>query len=336
MDLVGRANAISHLGAQPTDERAALIRIQIPMIGESTPMQALAAAVQEAAGTDDVILLNGEPGSGRTLAAEAIHALSGRAGHPFSAIDLASVDPARQASLLFGHRKGSVEHADRNQRGIFERADGGTIFLAGLAALNPALQSQLAEAIRSGRTEPAGSRRSVRTDVRTIVSIPSRYGNATPDAAEATGVVAAIDAIAVAVPPLRERGNDVSLLAHYFLDEQNDARDLQKCFSTNALRALQAFDWPGNVRELRNAVRHAHLLAIGDIGLDDLPEYIPGNDQYGPRVARPQLGQTLAEVERRHILGTLAHLNGDKPRVAEVLDISLKTLYNRLKVYGIG
>lgn len=306
------------------------------LIGESPPMQRLTRLIRKVAPNEAAVLLAGESGTGKELAARTIHALSARAGGAFVALNCSAVAPELMESELFGHVKGSFTGATRNHRGIFRRAHGGTLFLDEITELDTSLQAKLLRALEEQLVTPVGGEKEVSVDVR-IVSATNRE----PQAAVEEGILREdlyfrLAQFPIRVPPLRERSSDIELLTAWFLAEQNEERGVDKSLAAEVLELFQVHDWPGNVRELRNTIIHGHLLAGDEITLEDLPDHLPQTGS-GQRIGfRARIGMTMAEVERRHLLATLAHFGGEKKRTAEVLGISLKTLYNRLKKYGVS
>jgi DNA-binding NtrC family response regulator len=306
------------------------------LVGESPPMQRLTRLIRKVAPEEAAILLAGESGTGKELAAQTIHALSPRSGGEFVALNCSAVAPELMESELFGHVKGSFTGATRNHRGFFRRAHHGTLFLDEITELEPGLQAKLLRVLESRVITPVGGEKELPIDVR-IVSATNRE----PQKAVADGLLREdlyfrLAQFPIRVPPLRERSDDIELLARHFLDEQNRETGVTKEMSGEVMDVFRLHDWPGNVRELRNAVIHGHLLAGSEITVEDLPDYMPQTDARPGSGFRTQVGMTLAEVERRHLLATLAHLGGEKKKTAETLGISLKTLYNRLKKYGVS
>jgi DNA-binding NtrC family response regulator len=305
------------------------------LIGESVPMQRLARLIRKVAPEDAAVLLAGESGTGQELAARTVHALSGRADGEFVALNCSAVPPELMESELFGHRKGSFTGATRNHQGFFRRANGGTLFLDEITELEPALQAKLLRVLESQVVTPVGGEKELRVDVRVVSATNRDPRTAVEEGVLREDLYFRLAQFPIRVPPLRERTTDIELLAHHFLSEQNKERGVEKSFRDEVFELFQLHDWSGNVRELRNVVIHGHLLAGMEIGTDDLPEYLPQTGSGQARSFRTRIGMTLAEVERRHLLATLAHFGGEKKTTAESLGISLKTLYNRLKKYGV-
>ena len=306
------------------------------LIGESDPIQRLTRLIRKVAPDDAAVLFAGESGTGKELAARTVHALSRRAAGEFIALNCGAVPSELMESELFGHIKGSFTGATRNHRGFFRRANGGTLFLDEITELSPSLQAKLLRVLETYLVTPVGGEEEIPVDVRVVSATNRDPQEAVNDGTLREDLYFRLAQFPIRVPPLRERSADIELLATHFLEEQNEERGVAKTFSGDVLELFYIHDWPGNVRELRNVVIHGHLLAGSQITLDDLPEYMPQTDMHRARGFKTQIGMTLAEIERRHLLSTLAHYGGEKKKTAEVLGISLKTLYNRLKKYGVS
>ncbi len=243
--------------------------------------------------------------------------------------------PSLIESELFGHEKGSFTGADRRRVGYFERANGGTLFLDEITEMPLELQVKLLRVLEVGAVTRVGATEATRIDVRIVAA-----SNSDPLEARAKSVLREdlfyrLSVFPIHLPPLRERGADVTLLAQHFLDELNARQGTTKRFTPCALERLQALSWPGNVRELKNAIERAAIVADESIDQNALPP-VKISDAVGDGEAslvRIKVGTPLADVERRVILATLEALAGNKRRTAESLGIGLKTLYNRLNVY---
>jgi DNA-binding NtrC family response regulator len=235
---------------------------------------------------------------------------------------------------LFGHRKGSFTGAAKDHRGFFQRASGSTLFLDEITEMDPSLQAKLLRALEAGRVRPVGSEKDIDIDVRIIAATNQDPVQAIADGRLREDLYYRLAQFPLHVPPLRDKADDIALLAEFFLDRQNDSTGLRKSFDAEVMDAFQLHDWPGNVRELKNAVIHGHLLAGDVIHVDDLPNGIPSSMPVSGQHVRVGVGTPLVEVERRHILSTLANFDGDKKKTAATLGISLKTLYNRLNKYN--
>ncbi len=304
------------------------------LIGGSAPMQACYDLINRVAPTDATVLITGESGTGKELAAETIHQLSRRRDHPFVALNFGAVTPTLLESELFGHERGSFTGAARSHHGYFERANGGTLFLDEITEMPVESQVRLLRAIETSRVVRVGGEEEIPVDIRVIAA-----SNRPPEEAVAEGklredLLYRLTVFPIHMPPLRDRGGDITLLAEHFLAELNATDGASKRFTREALVAFRRHAWPGNVRELRNAVHRATILADEDIGAEHLPLPEAPPAETGPDASmRIAIGTTVAEAERRLVLATLAEHGGNKDRTARTLGISLKTLYNKLKKY---
>ena len=303
------------------------------LVGESPAMRRLYRLLRKCAPGDVSVFLAGESGSGKELVARTIHRQSDRSHNDFVSLNCSAMSPELLESELFGHKKGSFRGATRDHRGYFQRASGGTLFLDEVTEMNAGLQAKLLKVLESNEIRPVGGEKDIPVDARIISAT-----NIDPEEAVERGrlredLYYRLAQFPIRVPALRERGEDIRLLAEHFLKECNTVTGREKTFNSRALTALQSYDWPGNVRELKNAVLHSHLLAGGEIKLEDLPGKVSSSNPGDGDFIRLYVGTPLAEIERRTILSTLEHFEGDKKRTADVLGISLKTLYNRLKQY---
>jgi two-component system, NtrC family, response regulator AtoC len=304
------------------------------IVGGSRPMQIVYDLVAKVAATDAAVFVLGETGTGKELVAQTLHDMSRRAKHPFLPINCGAVSPTLIESELFGHEKGSFTGADRSHRGHFERAHEGTLFLDEVTEMPVDLQVKLLRVLETGRVLRVGASEPVQVDVRVIAASNRPPEQAVKEGKLREDLFYRLNVFPIALPPLRAREDDVALLAEHFLEELNKAaKDAPpKAFTKAALDRLRAHGWPGNVRELRNVVQRAFILAPNDIGVDTLPLGVV-EERLGTSLLI-RVGTPIDEAERRLILATLEHCAGDKKKAAELLKISLKTLYNRLNVYN--
>src|SRR6056297_1067587 len=303
------------------------------MHGDSRPMRRLFTLLRKVAPTDMTVLVAGESGVGKELAAQMIHSLSDRSAAPLVAVNCGAISAEILESELFGHEKGSFTGATRRHIGFFETASAGTLFLDEITEMSPALQVKLLRVLESGHIRRVGAEEDIAVDVRVVAAT-----NRDPEDAVHAGLLREdlyyrLAQFPVRIPPLRERGEDILVLANLFLAELNEANGVPKEFSAEVLELLRLHSWPGNVRELRNAVARAHVLATDTIEADDLPPAVACDNPVDRDYLRIAVGLPLAEVERRAILATVEHLDGDKKAAAEALGVSLKTLYTKLKAY---
>lgn len=303
------------------------------MLGTSPAMQKLYAQIGRVAPTEASVLLLGESGTGKELVARTIHDLSLRQKQIFLPVNCGAISPQLFESEIFGHEKGSFTGADRQHKGYFERASGGTLFLDEITEMPVELQVKLLRVLESGSFMRIGGHQELETDVRIIAA-----SNRDPREAVALGSLRLdlyhrLNVFPLRIPPLRERADDIELLAQYFLDEFNRAHGADKRMAPGAVAALAGFHWPGNVRELRNHIQRAFILAdrmIDSVLLTPLGAVEPPPDL----TLSIAVGVSLAEADRQLIFATLEMCAGVKKRAADVLGISLKTLYNRLEGYG--
>jgi DNA-binding NtrC family response regulator len=303
------------------------------LIGASDSMQRIYDLVAKVAPTEASVFVLGETGTGKELVAQTLHDMSPRRKGPFVPINCGAVSPTLIESELFGHEKGSFTGAERSHRGHFERANEGTLFLDEVTEMPFELQVKLLRVLETGRVQRVGGSEPIKVDVRAIAASNRPAQQAVAEGKLREDLHYRLNVFPIQLPPLRERDDDVVLLAEAFLEEQNKASDGDpKSFTRAALDRLKAHTWPGNVRELRNVVQRAFILAPNDIGVDSLPLGVV-EERLGTTLAI-RVGTPIDEAERRLILATLEHCAGDKKKAAEILKISLKTLYNRLNVYN--
>lgn len=320
--------------------------------GRSRVMREVYEQISRVAGTGVSVFVTGESGTGKELVAQTLHDLSRRRKQPFLAVNCGAISPNLIESEIFGHEKGSFTGADRQHLGFFERANGGTLFLDEVTEMPLELQVKLLRVLETGRFMRVGSTQNQETDVRMIAAT-----NRPPDQAVAAGKLRddlyyRLNVFPIAMPPLRDRLEDVGLLAEHFLGAVSAREGQVKRFDPQALAQLTRYHWPGNVRELRNVVQRAYVMAPGDTidgqwlpaasGPADAPvsapapldALLPPSAPGGSNVLVLPIGTSMAQAERMLILATLRHCQHHKERTAALLGISLKTLYNRLKEYA--
>jgi two-component system, NtrC family, response regulator AtoC len=306
-----------------------------PMLGASTSMQRVYDMVTRVATTEATVLLTGETGTGKDLTASTLHQLSRRRQNSFLAINCGAVSPNLIESELFGHERGSFTGADRMHRGYFERAHQGTLFLDEVAEMPLELQVKLLRVLETGTITRIGGEKTIPVDVRIIAATNRRPEDAVSDGKLREDLFYRLKVFPVLLPPLRDRGDDLELLANHFLEVLNQAEGENKRFTREAIERMRAHSWPGNVRELKNVVHGAFILADDEIGGGCLPPEITGEPVAAGPTLEIKVGTTVAEAERRLLLATLHEQQGDKKRTAEILGVSLKTLYNRLHAYKV-
>ena len=299
--------------------------------GESEAARQLYSYVSLVAPTQMSVLINGASGTGKEYVAHRIHQLSKRARKPFIAIDCGSIPKDLAASEFFGHVKGSFTGAFNDKTGAFEEANGGTLFLDEVGNLGYEVQIQLLRALQERRIRPIGSNREIEVDVRLISATNENLKEAIAKGNFREDLFYRLNVVHIEVPPLRERKEDIDLLAASFLETFNseDKRKIEG-FTPAAKKALLSYSWPGNIRELKNAIESAVVLARGkNIDKDDLPQQVRDSGS-GARISF-DLPITLDEAERRLILETISYAKGNKTKAAELLGIGRKTISRRMQ-----
>ncbi|MEM7049664.1 MAG: sigma-54 dependent transcriptional regulator [Acidobacteriota bacterium] len=303
------------------------------LYGCSAPMRSVFEKIARVAPTRAIVFLTGDSGTGKDLAAQTIHLLSQRAGGTFLPLSCGALSPALIESELFGHEVGGFPSASRLHKGHFERADGGTLLLDEITEMPIELQSKLLRVLETGTLLRIGGDQPVEVDTRVIATTSQTPKGAVESGHLRQDLSYRLSVFPIHMPPLRERGEDISLLAELFLARLNRQTGSEKYFSAESIAVLEGHEWPGNVRELENVVHRAHILSDhAEIDPRCLPEEIGGRAHSG-RSLHFRLGSSIADVERELILATLDYFDGNKRKTADVLGVSLKTLYNRLNAY---
>ncbi len=304
------------------------------IIGTSEALQQVFRLVEKVAATNTNILIQGESGTGKELIARAIHHNSPRSDRPFVAINCGALPETLLESELFGHTKGAFTGAVATRSGLFRSAEGGTVFLDEIGEITPAMQVRILRAVQEHEVTPVGSSAPVPFDARIICATNRDLEREVTEGRFREDLFYRLNVIEIHLPPLRERREDIPLLARHFITRTARGQSqVEKSFEPAAMSALINYAWPGNVRELQNAIERAFTLSADAIDLDSLPPRV--RDSASREAVRDPDGlrPTLAEVERRYILETLAATNQDKARAANILGIDLSTLYRKLKRY---
>jgi DNA-binding NtrC family response regulator len=309
------------------------------MVGRSNVMQALRELVDKVAPTDATVLISGESGSGKELVAQAIHARSTRGAGPFLGINCGALPPTLIESELFGFERGSFTGAARSHAGMVERASGGTLFLDEVTEMSADMQTRLLRFLETQRFFRVGGSREIQTDVRVVAATNRSPIQAVRDGAMREDLLYRLAVFPISLAPLRQRGDDVMLLAEHFLNELNERHGTNREFSHTARQTLREYHWPGNVRELKNTIERAYIMCEQQLELQ--PMHIRGAGAGAESNSMPNscagisvpIGSSLAQTERWLIEATLAHWGGNKNRAAKTLGCSLKTLYNKLAIY---
>jgi len=312
------------------------------LVGGSAALAQVRRLVERVAGSEAAVLVRGETGTGKELVARALHEGSSRAGGPLVAVNCGALPEHLVESELFGHRKGAFTGADEHRAGLFEVADGGTLFLDEIGELPRSLQSRLLRVLESGEIRRVGDNVSITVDVRLVCATHRNLEEMVRAGEFRDDLLFRINTFEIIVPPLRERRDDIpALVDHLVRRARPQLPPRAEVINAAVLAALTSHDWPGNVRELANVVEHALVLC------DELPlstAHLPGRlAALQPTTPRPAVAvgilpapapalrpRTLREMEIEAILEGLARNDGNKPRTADELGISLKTLYNKL------
>lgn len=306
------------------------------LVGNSTAMLKLKDMITQVGPTDATILVQGETGTGKELVARAIHYHSPRSQNSFVPVDCASISETVMESELFGHVKGAFTGAHVSTLGLIRAADKGTLFMDEVGDLSPSIQVKLLRTIQEKEVRPVGSSRSYEVDVRILAATNRDLAGEVARGNFREELLYRLNVLTITVPPLRDRNEDIPLLARYFLKRFSTDCSPVKEISREALFCLQSYSWPGNVRELENVVRRAVALGRGDT---ILPEDLPPNLYSQPgkasqSIARPS-DDSLAAYEKTCIQNALAKSGNNRKRAAQILGIGEATLYRKIKKYRI-
>ncbi|KPL25176.1 MAG: hypothetical protein AMJ75_01720 [Phycisphaerae bacterium SM1_79] len=305
------------------------------IIGQSTSMKKVEELVRKVGPTDTTVLVWGESGTGKELVARAIHRHSSRSDKPFVAVDCGSLVENLFESELFGHVKGSFTGATATKYGRFELANGGTLFFDEIGNISINIQTKLLRVLQEREITKVGSAQVIKVDVRIVAATNKDLHKAVKAGAFREDLFYRLSVVPITLPPLRERRDDILLLANHFLKKYNKKRKKNlRAISDQAMKALVGYDWPGNVRELENAIERAVVLAENDtIKPSDLLYY--GLSVQSPAMSDPGKPQRLIDIEKEHIAKTLKMFSGHRGKTADWLGIDRKTLRAKLKRYGI-
>ena len=312
------------------------------IVGSSTKIQDVLRMVARLKDTRTPVLITGESGTGKELVARAIHYRGLFAKRPFVAVDCGALVPTLIESELFGYEKGAFTGAHKSKEGLFQTANGGTIFLDEIGELPLEMQAKLLRVLQEKEVRPVGSNQKVKVDVRVIAATNRDLEAAYKEGTFRKDLYFRLNVVTLHLPALRERKSDIPTLVHYFLDKFAPGRMIT--ISPAAMKVMLQYDWPGNVRELDNAVERAVALGSQDILEEhDLPPAVREGREAQPETetvaatAKPAASDTdLEELERVTIQRVFEQVNGDKVRAGKMLGISRATLYRKLKRYNIG
>jgi two-component system nitrogen regulation response regulator NtrX len=308
------------------------------IIGESVPMKALRQQLSLMAGTNGRVLIYGESGTGKELVAHAIHAMSPRAGQPFVEVNCAAIPEELIESEMFGHVKGSLAGTQEDKTGKFHKADGGTLFLDEVADMSLRTQSKVLRALEEQRFEPVGAAESVQVDVRVIASTNKNLEEEIERGNFREDLFYRLNVIPFFVPPLRDRREDIPLMADYFLREFTVSYGRKaKELTAEAYHVLSEYHWPGNVRELKNLIERIVILNP-QVRVDARHIPLTGTRKTAERPVDRfgSLQEVREAAEREYILKKLDETNGNVTRTAELLGLERSNLYRKMKTLGIG
>jgi DNA-binding NtrC family response regulator len=312
------------------------------LIGSSPEMEKIYRILSKVAQTTHPVLILGETGTGKELIARSIHSNGPSASKPFLRVDCGSLVPTLVESELFGYVKGAFTGATHNKDGLLASADGGTVFLDEIGEMPLVLQAKLLRALQGKEIRPVGATHSVPLNVRILAATQRDLATMVEQGRFRKDLFYRLNVVALRIPPLRDRREDIPLLAMHFLDRVSRSLGTKYILSDDALRTMSEYGWPGNVRELENSIAQACALCSGPVlSLNDLPTQLQDFQLNARRrviaIDEKKAAVTpLADLERQAILDTLRQLKGDKLTAARLLGIGKTTLYRKLKEYGIG
>lgn len=326
--------------------RVAAYHSDIELVGRSQAFIEVMKQVGRVSNTNLPVLLTGESGTGKELVASAIHHRSGRADKPFVAVNCGAIPAELIEAELFGHVKGSFTGADRDRRGLWEEADGGTVFLDEITETTPSFQVKLLRALQMGEIRRVGANQTLKVNVRVIAASNRNVDQEVTAGRFRNDLFYRLNAVSIVLPPLRERPEDIPPLAQSFADRVYSLSPPVK-FSAEALALLERYSWPGNIRELENAVVRAVAMCDGTIRVKDLPQRVrnytqkhaengdAAHDAATVAETQPEEWVPLSEIEGRYVAQVLEHTGGNKQAAARVLHVDRKTLDRMIKRHHI-
>lgn len=329
--LIEKAYERRELRKENVQLKTALGRTQAAprIVGASPAMQEVFRLIDRAGPTDKSILIQGESGTGKELVARALQQASTRADRPLVVINCAALPETLLESELFGHEKGSFTGAIATKQGLFEVADGGTLFIDEIAELAGPLQAKLLRVLEDGSLRRIGSLKERRVDVRLLAATNRDMEEEVAAGRFREDLYYRINVMSLKLPPLRARQGDIALLVEYLLGEDWTV-------TPDAMRAIEAYHWPGNIRQLANAIERAQILSDHNmIGAEALPGEVTGEGSPLRPAARAPVGEHLADIQRAHILEVLTRERGNKARTARALGVNRRSLYRLLEKYNI-
>lgn len=306
------------------------------LVGSSLPMREVYTLIEQVAPSSASVLITGESGTGKEIIARTIHNLSPRKAAPFVAINCSAIPETLMESELFGHERGSFTGAVERRMGCFELAHTGTLLLDEIAEMPPMLQAKLLRVLEERQVRRLGSAKEIPVDVRVIAATNKDPIEAVRKGEFREDLLYRLNVIALKLPPLRERRDDIPLLVQHMMEELSRKHNRPAhLMAPEALKTLMCHNWPGNVRELRNVIERAVIICDGEqVEKRHLPPHLlPREPEQAKEMLSIPVGVPLEEVERQVIMYTLVKTDNNKTRAAEMLQISLKTLHNKLKAY---
>jgi transcriptional regulator with PAS, ATPase and Fis domain len=314
-----------------------MVKSSRSLVGKSRAMQEVYRLIDLAAPTAAPVLIAGESGTGKELVARSLHQLSPRGKGPFVAVNCSAIPETLLESEIFGHEKGAFTGASERRAGCFELAHGGTLFLDEIAEMAPATQAKFLRILQEGSVRRLGGKAEMQVDVRVVAATNKDPLKAMQEGTFREDLYYRLNVLTITLPPLRERREDIPLLIQAFLEEFNGKYQRRiKALDEAAQQLLLEHAWPGNVRELRNTIERAAITCEGElITRAHLSPTVTGPPRgESPNAITLPVGTTVEDAEKALILKTLASVDQNKTRAAEVLGISLKTLHNKLHRYG--
>jgi DNA-binding NtrC family response regulator len=304
------------------------------LVGHDPALEALRRLLRKVAASDSTVLIRGETGCGKELVARTIHAQSPRRDRPYVVVDCAALHESLLQSELFGHEQGAFTGATKRKHGLFEAADGGTVFLDEIGDVSPAVQAGLLRVLETSTFRHLGGTRELKVDVRLVAATNRPLDRLMEEGKFRRDLYFRLNAVHVEIPPLRKRRGDILVLAEHFIALHNARHGTKVGLSPAAIDALNRYDWPGNVRELRHVVERALVVADREqVRPADLPAELrqaTGVGRDGDAAILP-----LSDVERHHIARVLDQVGGHRARAAQLLGISERNLYRRIKEYQL-
>ncbi len=306
------------------------------MIGQSREILDVMQVVEMVSRSDAPVFIQGESGTGKELVATAVHRCSDRSERPFLQLNCAAIPENLMESTLFGHIQGSFTGASKTTKGIFEEADGGTLLLDEISEISPGMQAKLLRVLQEQRFTKVGSHKPINVNVRIVATSNRDIQTLVREGKFREDLFYRLNVVPILVPPLRERKDDIPILLEYFLDLFcRKYSHPKKTIGTDTQRKLEHYSWPGNVREMKNSTERAILFA-GDIPQLEMEHFFPSPTRETGTIASVFTGSnTIAEVEKQAILATLEGTENNRTQAARILDISVKTLRNKLKLYKL-